>query len=92
MARFPSPAVQTSDSPGGHWCLHKSLSRFFTLAPLSPEFDASGACVEFGGEGLGVVWRTEDTLESMGKILELKKVATFYVVKHSAKLHSCWKS
>ncbi len=44
------------------------------------------------GEGLGVVWRTEDTLVSMGKILELKKVATFYVVKHSAKLHSCWKS
>ncbi len=38
-----------------------------------------------------MVWRTEDTLVSMGKILELKKVATFYVVKHSAKLHESLK-
>ena len=28
-------------------------------APLSPRFDTSGACIERGGEGLGVAWRTE---------------------------------
>ena len=40
-------------SPDGHCNLHKAVSRFVILAPLSPEFHASGACVKFGGEGLG---------------------------------------
>ena len=40
---------------------------FYTVAPLSLEFHASGACLEFGGEGLAEVWRIGQGLDDLGR-------------------------